>query len=219
MNIPLIDPSGEDGLCIEQEKTRRILPPLNRDPLDIGMIENCSKTPLEDIADSLGFDPDILMAPEYFLTDGRIVDTRTRDKIIETIARLSETSDTLLIPGTISWTDGKYLRNTAYAFHKGKIVHRYNKQVDGGDNKMAIQAGLIWMPGEESPIFDWNGLDIGIRICADQSVRLNRLVDLEIVCARGNLTHADKFMMNEGPTSWTASWSWCWGASVSWPAR
>ena len=96
------------------------------------------------------------------------------------------------------------MRNTAYSIHDGKIVHRYNKMCDGGDGDIAKFYWLSFAKGVLPGLFKWNGLKIGIEICADGGILEEKgieALDLQVLvsCGQTETTPCAKYtLINDG---------------------
>jgi hypothetical protein len=169
------------------------------DKLVVGMIRCNTSTgrvndrALKRFCDTLRSRPDldVLIAPEWFLVpkDG-LHNTAEYRLIRRYLERKTEGSRTLVIPGTVAWATEKLHHNTALAVSDGKTVAAYAKQHAGGDDWFAYAFGKRWVPGKSKGVFRWNGLDVGLEICADHHAGTLRAfagdkLDLQIIVSNG----------------------------------
>ncbi|MDI6737720.1 MAG: hypothetical protein QME12_04360 [Nanoarchaeota archaeon] len=140
------------------------------------------------------YNPDILVAPEFLFYDGKRIMTEDEKKSIEKIiANEVHRKDMLIIPGSIMWhnpKEGGLVKNTSPVITGGKVIAEHMKATDGGCENIARNHGLRYARGpKKGTIFSWNGLDIGLEICADHIcaclLSTGKKVDFHIVPASG----------------------------------
>ncbi len=126
------------------------------------------------------------------------------DSYLARLCALTAGSDRLLVPGTVLWTDGTRLFNTAFAFCAGRCVATVHKRGDGGDVDLAHRFGLQFplvaqqrgrAPFPESgPTLSWRGMRVSLEICRDHGdgrLRADLLhdkrgvVDVQVIVSSG----------------------------------
>ena len=113
---------------------------------------------------------DIVLAPEYAI-QGRKGPLEEED--LEELTRIYTKSSRgvgLFIPGTIVWSDGKHLYNTALVFSDGQYLGRHDKTPDMGDEVLAKKSKkprLIAAAAEKLHRFTVKGVKIGLEICSE----------------------------------------------------
>lgn len=159
--------------------------------------------PLERIAETIEMhNPDLIVAPEYFLNNEKRIYTRQeKDGLVQKIADIS--GDRLVVPGTILWQENGYMRNTVVAVSNGKVLAEHDKSIDGGESLIAQTYGLLPFYGNlEACVFPWKGLDIGIEICCEHkhgSLKIGGTkIDLQIVSGHGSELIEDAFALKSG---------------------
>lgn len=99
-------------------------------------------------------------------------------------------------------------RNTAYIYHNGKRLLKYDKRDDGSEVSAADGQRVYFAPGEKDSYFTVDGLEFCLQICAEHGSQPPRPADVQIVIAsshplrenRGNvrdggyLLHADAIL-------------------------
>jgi len=112
------------------------------------------------------YDPDILALPEYYFVNSdekNVIHSASRhDSILDGIKSLSIKYKCLLIGGTVVVEQEDKLFNRTYLFDNGIMLGHYDK-IHPYDNE---GKGRI-QPGYEYKVFNFNGIRIGILICAD----------------------------------------------------
>ncbi|MFA5887393.1 MAG: hypothetical protein WC852_01645 [Candidatus Nanoarchaeia archaeon] len=161
------------------------------------------KEPLEIILNAAEtYNPDILLAPEFFFYNGGKPYSRKEKKEIEKeIAGTAGKEGRLIIPGTIIWEGFWGIYNTAPIID-GTNISEYHKATDGGTSQIAIRDRLRIKYGKESGrLFKWRNLDLGIEICSDHaegSIRkLRRKADIHIIAGCGMRVHDNKAIARE----------------------
>ena len=156
------------------------------------------KNPLEIILKAAEeYNPDILLAPEFFLYNGGKPYSRKEKKEIEKeIAGKAEKEGRLIIPGTIIWEGFLGIYNTAPIIDWTNISE-YHKATDGGTSQIAIRDKLRVKYGKESGrLFKWRNLDLGIEICSDHSVgtimQRKEKADIHIIVGCGATIYDNK---------------------------
>jgi len=123
----------------------------------------------------------IIVAPEYSFnpSTGPLSESKL-DRYLEVLRQAA--GKTLLIPGTFIWEKEGKLRNSCYVFHDEKIIHQQDKIKNGGEVGLAAIYALKYQAGPYTAPFQWNGLKIGIEICADVGMHAeNGVRDLDLV--------------------------------------
>ena len=161
------------------------------------------KNPLEIILKAAEeHNPDILLAPEFFLYNGGKPYSRKEKKEIEKeIAGKAGKEGRLIIPGTIIWEGFLGIYNTAPIIN-GTNISEYHKATDGGTSQIAIRDRLRVKFGKESGrLFKWRNLDFGIEICSDHAEgnirKLRRKADIHIIVGCGMKVHDNKAIARE----------------------
>lgn len=114
---------------------------------------------------------DILLGPEWlFVPKDRLYTKEEKENLIETLVESSKGTNTLIIPGSIMWHDENFCYNAAPVISNGNLLGEYHKRLDGGTADMARdrKCKKPRFEGKEFGIYLWNGLSIGIEICADK---------------------------------------------------
>lgn len=129
-----------------------------KDPLEI--ILNAAET----------YNPDILLAPEFFLYNGGKPYSKKEKKEIEKmIAGRAGAENRLIIPGTIIWEGYWGIYNTAPIIN-GSNITNCHKATDGGTSHIGDRHGFgLRLGKEKGRIFKWRNLDLGLEICSDHS--------------------------------------------------
>lgn len=138
----------------------------------IGNIDGIDAILTEVIRD---IDADIIVAPEYtYTTDinkNKPLSEKEKDKFLEKIIKETDGKNKLVIPGTFVWIEeNKYLKNATYLLYNGELIGRYDKMRDGGESFYARKYNLLFARGHDLGLFTWQGLKIGIEICADWGI-------------------------------------------------
>lgn len=114
---------------------------------------------------------DILLGPEWlFVPENRLYKKEEKENLLGNLVESSKGTGTLIIPGSIMWYDEQFCYNVAPVISNGKLLGEYHKRLDGGTIDMARdrKCKKPWFEGKEFGIYQWNGLSIGIEICADK---------------------------------------------------
>jgi len=112
------------------------------------------------------YPPDILALPEYYFVrpdEKNVIDSTVRhDDIKAEIRNISEQYNCLLIGGTVVVDEKGKLYNRSYLCNNGSFLGHFDKihPYDNGGR------GQI-QPGHDYKVFDYDGLKIGVLICAD----------------------------------------------------
>jgi predicted amidohydrolase len=110
--------------------------------------------------------PDILALPEYYFVnpdEKNVIDSSVRhNNIKEEIKEISDKYGCLLIAGTVVVEEGGKLYNRSYLCDDGIFIGHFDK-IHPYDNE---GRGLIY-PGHDYKVFEYEGLRIGVLICAD----------------------------------------------------
>ncbi|MBI4441450.1 hypothetical protein HY639_04740 [Candidatus Woesearchaeota archaeon] len=116
-------------------------------------------------------DAHIIVAPEYtYHRETQPLTEKQHRHFLRRQCRVTEKTDALVIPGTFVWAaDGK-VRNIAYLLQRGNVIGQYQKRKDGGEGSYASDFGLQYVRGTELGLVDWEGLRLGIEICADSGI-------------------------------------------------
>ena len=106
---------------------------------------------------------DIVALPEMWLTGFSFTeeDEKKAAEFLHRVRELSRKADTLIIPGTLPEREQGRLYNTAYAIHRGGIVHKRRKLFlfePMGESE-------IFSPGDPPSAFQFKSLRIAIAIC------------------------------------------------------
>ncbi len=133
-------------------------------PMNYGFAGN----PLELIAEAVSHNPDVILAPEFFLySGGRPAAEEKKHEIIQRIADIAGDGKRLIIPGTLIWQRQGKARNTALII-AGDEIMEYHKTTDGGTGYIASARKMKPVYGnEKGKIFNWGGLDVGLELCSD----------------------------------------------------
>lgn len=107
-------------------------------------------------------DPHFLCLPEFFFppldSKGRITDYKEN---LDTLKAYSLELNAVVIGGTMAYPEDGKIYNTCFVYHKGKEITQYKKiHLYEPEKKWAT-------PGDEYVSFTWNGIRIGLLICAD----------------------------------------------------
>lgn len=113
----------------------------------------------------------IIAAPEYsfFSHYGPLKESDVQ-LYLEALKKASCVGETLLIPGTFVWQKDKTLFNTCFVIYQGEIIHQHNKNKWGGEAAIAERYGLQADLGTTPGLFEWEGLKLGIEICAEKGL-------------------------------------------------
>ncbi len=185
---------------------------VNQHPCLVGLLRtltdetgsNCDKNEQKIVNALKKSNYDLIVAPEYsFVPYARVFDENQKDEILERIISASKGHKTLVIPGTFLWKKNGMLYNTLYAICDGKQVFEYDKINDGGELKLAEFLGLTYNPGNKEGFFKWNGVNIGVEICADaQTLAKSRIfcdIHLLVSCGRQTTFARGKYLIiNDG---------------------
>ncbi|PIN70417.1 hypothetical protein COV93_01550 [Candidatus Woesearchaeota archaeon CG11_big_fil_rev_8_21_14_0_20_43_8] len=139
---------------------------------------------LLDVVDKVEFD--ILLAPEwYFLKRNKLYTKREKEAIKTTLSKATEGLESLIIPGTIGWEDGRHYHNTAFICIDGN-VDEYTKQ-NAATSDMALctknHVGGI-RHGKAPHYITWRGFDVAVQICRDYPCSIpKKKVDMQIIPA------------------------------------
>ena len=149
--------------------------PIFHDPIKIGIVKAFTRntgSSVDNIASSIlgavkSQDYHIVIAPEYnFLhSTGPLSVTEMKDYVDQ--FKEASKNGTLIIPGTFVWESNGEMSNTSYVFYNGEITFQYDKMNDGGELSIAKRHGLTPKYGSKLGTFEWEGLKLGIEICAD----------------------------------------------------
>lgn len=158
-----------------------------------GFVESCfdfgyAGNHLELIAEAAAQQPDILLAPEYFLyQSGKAPYTmEEKEALLGQIAAIAGRQDNLIIPGTILWQEKGIVHNTAPVLIGRNKVHEHHKSYDLDTWMICIDFGLISQLGTEPGyVIDWRGKRIGLEICVEHKLgrlkQSGRGTDLHVV--------------------------------------
>lgn len=150
------------------------------------------------------YNVDLFLAPEWvFLPGNRIYRREEKERIVEDIARRTSQRRTLVFPGTFMWEDRKKVRNSTPVISEGRVIKEYCKHLDGGTRDIAEHYNLEARLGKErGTSFKWNGLDVGLEICADHGeLKINGKIpelDLQVVLACGMSLYEWNLKLKEG---------------------
>ncbi len=156
-----------------------LLHPLKKEPLQVGMLT----------AETLSFGSDtksilasilegckrrehhIITAAEYsfFPYSGPLYESEVQ-AYLGALKEASCWGDILIIPGTFVWQKEGNLFNTCFALYQGEVIHQHHKMSDGGEVRIAGHYGLTANFGTTKGLFDWEGLKLGIEICAESGL-------------------------------------------------
>lgn len=139
---------------------------------------------------------DILLCPEWLFLHKEIFTKEEKESLVREIAQLTSSIDCLIIPGTIVWQENGKVRNSAPVLYKGKVIKEYVKHRDGGDRDIAKSIKLEAEFGTEiGTNFKWEGLNIGLEICADHGCISDnpkiKNLDLQVIISCGMSLHMD----------------------------
>lgn len=113
---------------------------------------------------------DIVVAPEYSFMPSTGPLSRTElDRYLDFFKEAS-TSGTLIIPGSFIWQQNGMLYNSCFFIQNGKVIYQYEKNIDGGEDSIAKRFNLKPSYGTHLGTFDWDGLKMGVEICADGGI-------------------------------------------------
>ncbi|MBI4142112.1 hypothetical protein HY484_04255, partial [Candidatus Woesearchaeota archaeon] len=131
----------------------------------------------------------MIIAPEYSFSRGRNpFNEKEKDKIVERIAEATKSRNALVVPGTIVWHKWDLLYNTAYAIADGEVLCEYHKQrITVEEDLLAHRNNARFYSGKAPGVFEWNGLHVGIEICADAGLldKSMKYCDLQILVSCG----------------------------------
>lgn len=160
------------------------------------------RSPLERIAEEIEkHNPDLIVAPEYFMNNEKRIYTRQeKDELVQKIADIS--GDRLIVPGTALWQENGEMRNTVVAVTNGKVLAEHDKSVDGGESRIAEDYGVKDSYGKmEACVFQWKGLDIGLEICAEHLIGLQKkggkMLDVQIVPTHSGWIREEKINVKD----------------------
>ncbi len=125
----------------------------------------------------------MVVAPEYsfFPATGPLSEFEYRD-YLKKLHAITKGSSALVIPGTLMWKKKGHLHNSTSIFSDGELVYEYHKMRDGGESCIATRFGLIPHYGEAIGLFSWNGLKVGIEVCADYGMlAVNGVRDCDVL--------------------------------------
>lgn len=130
---------------------------------------------------------DIVIAPYGFLSKALFSEEK-KIRIYEEIRDLSSKSDSLIIPGTITYPiNEREIVCEAPAFHKGKLIGVFHKEKDNGEEELAEQNGCTYKRGNNSKNkLNFKGKKIAIELCGDHGVQDAKGCDLELILAYDN---------------------------------
>jgi predicted amidohydrolase len=152
--------------------------PIYQEPIKVGIVKALTRkkgSNVESIANAIlnatkSQNYHIIVAPEYsFLHAIGPLSALELDQYIEQFKEASA-NNTLIIPGTFVWKKNGMVSNTAFGFYKGETIFEYTKIEDGGTSDIAKEYCLKERFGPidgNNSIFDFEGLKLGIEICAD----------------------------------------------------
>ncbi|HSE42545.1 MAG TPA: carbon-nitrogen hydrolase family protein [Acidobacteriota bacterium] len=125
------------------------------DPLSASMISQLQE-----------FKPDYICLPEHYPLSTEIQNLeQAAERFAERknyLTELSKILDTVVIGGTLTEKTGDGYYNTCYVFDRGKDVGFYRKV-----NPTSREQSAGVRPGDEFKTFEFNGLRVGVLICAD----------------------------------------------------
>lgn len=79
-------------------------------------------------------------------------------------------------------------RNTCYVMHKGKLLLKYHKRVNGNETDSTSDGGnVFFVQGASDSVFAAEGLSFGLKICAEIRTELSQLVDVQVVISASSL--------------------------------
>lgn len=147
---------------------------------------------------------DVLLAPEYFLNspDRKPLDKEQFENLRRKLEEWTAGSNRLVVPGTVTWTDGVSYRNTTLAVSNGRTLLQSSKRSDVGDES-AEELGLKWGYEDAPPAFRWRGHDVGVEICFDHEQGVLKSggvkdLDLQIIVAVGISVNPESTVVHEG---------------------
>lgn len=162
------------------------------------------KDPLEIILKAAEtYNPDILLAPEFFLYNGgKPYSRKEKEKIEKEIAGTAGKEGRLIIPGTIIWEGFWGVYNTAPVIN-GRNISEYHKATDGGTSQIGDRHILRTRFGRENgKLFGWNSLNLGMEICADHAMgkisKMRRKADIHIIVGCGAKIRDNKIIARKG---------------------
>ncbi len=140
---------------------------------------------------------DIVIGAEWlFLPRDRLHTLQEKDTLVQILCNATKDQKRLILPGTIFWHNGHEAYNTCPIIADGELVDEYHKYYDGGDEDIVLNANLrqqeinldllnflkngrrqklTFCPGDsKGSHFQWQGLDIGVVICADHNLLYER---------------------------------------------
>lgn len=114
---------------------------------------------------------DLIVAPEYsfFPCSGPLKESEVQ-AYLDTLKEAGRHNRTLVIPGTFVWQKEGKLFNTCFVLYQGEVIHEHHKNIDGGETGIASQYGLVAEWGTTDSLFGWEGLKLGIEICAESGL-------------------------------------------------
>lgn len=140
-------------------------------------------------------DLDLIIGPEWGLMNNALNQEMPYSyvefgRLLSVIRRMSTYSNALIVPGTaVIYTKGYKMYNILPVFYKGKTVFSTIKKTNGGTS--FFDKGRFELIGEDYSInntFVWDGLKIGIEICADSGMLYKQGktdLDLQILSSSG----------------------------------
>jgi|GEM_PF-7001576 len=129
---------------------------------------------------------DVVLAPEYSLQGKGILTEKDVDRLGRSYAQATR-DVALAIPGTVVWTDGKHLYNTALLFQYGKQAW-HDKTPDDTDERVATSHGLVAAARDSMRRFTIGETTVGLEICSENGIVSEtgkEEVDLGILIASG----------------------------------
>ncbi len=139
-------------------------------------------------------DLDIVVGPEWSLMSNQLYEkpysSKGLEQLLSKLKEISSYSNALMIPGTaVVRTKADKMYNLLPVFYHGKNIFATIKKADGGTS-FFNNDGYELIGGDHTieNTFNWNGLKIGIEICAD-SKRLVKEgktdLDIQILSSSG----------------------------------
>jgi hypothetical protein len=139
------------------------------------------------LASAVKINPDLIIGPYDSLGRGLSSSEKKRE-IYRWLGDFSSKSDSLIIPGTISYPiNEKEMVCESPVFHQGKLIHFFHKEKDNGEEDLAMQNGYGYKRGNNfKNKLDFKGKKIGVELCGDHGVQDTHGCDLELILAYDN---------------------------------
>lgn len=107
-----------------------------------------------------------------------IFSSKKRESLRQRLRSATKGREILIVPGSIFWQH-KYafsrgaVQNSCDVIYKGKVIHEYGKQVDSLELDSFEKGKNTFSPGRTRGIFEVDGLQVGVEICADHTSDTN----------------------------------------------